>query len=39
MKALLDGLMKRVNRVSMDIKIARMAHDLRDYYTQRSAEF
>jgi hypothetical protein len=31
MKTLIDGLMKRVNRVGMDIKIARMAHDLRDY--------
>jgi len=39
MKTLLEGLMKRVNRVSMDIKIARMAHDLRDYYIQRPAEF
>jgi predicted nucleic acid-binding protein len=39
MKTLIDGLMKRVNRVGMDIKIARMAHDLRDYYIQRSAEF
>jgi predicted nucleic acid-binding protein len=39
MKTLIDGLMKRVNRVGMEIKIARMAHDLRDYYVQRSAEF
>lgn len=39
MKTLLEGLMKRVNRVGMDIKIARMAHDLRDYYIQRSTEF
>jgi predicted nucleic acid-binding protein len=39
MKGLIDGLMKRVNRVGMEIKIAKMAHDLRDYYMQRSAEF
>ncbi len=39
MKTLIDGLMMRVNRVGMEIKIARMAHDLRDYYVQRSAEF
>jgi len=39
MKTLIDGLLKRVNRVGMEIKIARMAHDLRDYYVQRSAEF
>jgi predicted nucleic acid-binding protein len=39
MKALMDGLLKRVNRVGMEIKIARMAHDLRDYYVQRSSEF
>jgi predicted nucleic acid-binding protein len=38
-KTLMDGLMKRVNRVGMEIKIARMAHDLRDYYVQRSIEF
>ncbi|MDD1523485.1 MULTISPECIES: type II toxin-antitoxin system VapC family toxin [Bradyrhizobium] len=38
MKSLIDGLMKRVIRVGMDIKIAKMAHDLRDYYMQRSTE-
>lgn len=39
MKSLIEGLMKRVVRVGMDIKIAKMAHDLRDYYMQRSTEF
>lgn len=39
MKSLIDGLMKRVNRVGMEIKIARMAHDLRDHYVQRAGEF
>jgi predicted nucleic acid-binding protein len=39
MKTLMEGLMKRVIRVGMDIKIAKMAHDLRDYYMQRTAEF
>ena len=39
MKRLVDDLMKRVNRVGMEIKVAGMAHDLRDYYASRSAEF
>ncbi|MCC8984116.1 type II toxin-antitoxin system VapC family toxin [Bradyrhizobium acaciae] len=39
MKSLMEGLMKRVIRVGMDIKVAKMAHDLRDYYMQRTTEF
>jgi predicted nucleic acid-binding protein len=39
MKTLIEGLMRRVIRIGMDIKVAKMAHDLRDYYIQRSAEF
>ena len=39
MKTLIDGLMRRVERVGMEIKVARMAHDLRDYYIQRATEF
>jgi predicted nucleic acid-binding protein len=36
---LFANLLKRVNRVSMDIKVAAIAHDLRDYYSTRPAEF
>ena len=39
MKTLIDGLMRRVDRIGMEIKVAKMAHDLRDYYASRSAEF
>lgn len=39
MKTLLDGLMRRVSRVGMEIRVAKMAHDLRDFYTSRSQEF
>jgi predicted nucleic acid-binding protein len=38
MKRLIDGLMKRITRISMEIKVAQMAHDLRDYYAARGAE-
>lgn len=33
------GLLKRVNRVSVDIKVAAMAHDLRNYYASHPTEF
>jgi predicted nucleic acid-binding protein len=36
---LVSGLMKRIQRKSMDTKIADLAHDLRDYYAIRSAQF
>ena len=39
MKRLIEGLIKRVTRISMEAKVAAMAHDLRDYYMSRSAEF
>jgi len=35
-ETLFHGLMQKVERKSIDIKIARLAHDLRDYYSQRS---
>ncbi|GAB9152916.1 type II toxin-antitoxin system VapC family toxin [Bradyrhizobium diazoefficiens] len=38
MKRLIDGMMKRVSRISMDTKVAAMAHDLRDHYATRPAE-
>ncbi|MCC6984207.1 MAG: PIN domain-containing protein [Bauldia sp.] len=28
-------LLKRVNRISMDIKVAKIAHDIRDHYAQK----
>jgi predicted nucleic acid-binding protein len=34
-----QGLMKKVEQKSVDIKIANLVHDLRDYYKMRSAEF
>jgi predicted nucleic acid-binding protein len=33
------ALLKRVNRVSVDIKVAGIAHDLRNYYLTRPQEF
>jgi len=38
METLFSGLMKRVNRLSMDIKCASVAHDLRNYYELKKAE-
>ena len=35
---LFSDLLKRINRVSMDIKVAAIAHDLRNYYSTRQAE-
>jgi len=32
---LFANLMKRINRVSMNIRVAAIAHDLRDYYSSR----
>ncbi len=31
-------IMRRVNRIGMDIKVAQLAHDIRDYYAQRATE-
>jgi predicted nucleic acid-binding protein len=39
LKTLFYGLMKRLGRLGMETKVAAMAHDLRDHYTARSAEF
>lgn len=36
---LFKNLLKRINRVSVDIKVAAIAHDLRDFYVSRQAEF
>ena len=36
---LFANLLKRVNRASLDIKVASMAHDLRNYYASRPLEF
>jgi predicted nucleic acid-binding protein len=38
-ETLFTGLMKRVEQKSVDIKIAKLAHDLRDYYTIRKSNF
>jgi predicted nucleic acid-binding protein len=35
MDSLFSGLMKRIHPLSMDIKIAQMAHDLRNHYTEK----
>lgn len=37
--SLFTNLLKRVNRVSVDIKVAGIAHDLRNYYASRQTEF
>ena len=39
MDRLFKDMLKRVNRLSMDIKVAELAHDIRDYYTVRANEF
>src|SRR6266436_1874998 len=39
LKTLFYGLMKRITRLGTDTKVAAIAHDLRDHYTARSAEF
>lgn len=36
---LLSGLMRRLQQVSVDIKVARLAHDLRDYYSERADQY
>jgi predicted nucleic acid-binding protein len=38
-KSLIEGLMRRVERVGMEIKVAKMAHDLRDHYMARSDQY
>lgn len=39
MDALFDGMMKRVSRQGVDLKVAKLAHDLRDHYAKRASEF
>lgn len=39
MDTLFSGLMKRIHRLGMDTKVAAVAHDLRDYYSNRKNEF
>ena len=39
LKKLFYGLLKRINRLGMETKVAELAHDLRDHYMARSAEF
>lgn len=39
MDNLFKGMMRRVRMISMDTKIAGVAHDLRDYYASRPSEF
>jgi predicted nucleic acid-binding protein len=39
MDTLFSGLMKRIHPLSMDIKIAQVAHDLRDYYSNNRAQY
>ena len=36
---LLSGMLKRVRVCGVDLKIARMAHDLRDWYAQKPDEY
>jgi|SRR5680860_1348507 len=36
---LFKGLLRRINRISVDSKIAGLAHDLRNYYVLRADEF
>jgi predicted nucleic acid-binding protein len=38
MERLLTGFMRRIQCKSVDMKIAKFAHDLRDYYVQRKTE-
>ena len=39
MESLFSGLLKRIHPLSMDIKIAQVAHDLRNYYSVNRAKF
>jgi predicted nucleic acid-binding protein len=39
MDTLFSGLMKRIHPLSMDIKIAQVAHDLRNYYSNNRAQY
>jgi predicted nucleic acid-binding protein len=39
LETLFHGLMRRVQRVSIEIKVAGMAHDIRDHYVARKADF
>ncbi len=39
MESLISGLMKRINKLGVDIKVAQMAHDLRDYYSNNRDKF
>jgi len=38
MERLFTGFLRRIQNKGVDIKIARLAHDLRDYYVQRKDE-
>jgi predicted nucleic acid-binding protein len=38
-ESLFSGLLKRIHPLSMDIKIAQVAHDLRNYYSVNRAQF
>jgi predicted nucleic acid-binding protein len=39
LESLFSGLLRRVTPISMETKIAQLAHDIRDYYAVRSKEF
>lgn len=39
METLFAGLMKRINRLGIDTKVAAVAHDIRNHYMARSGEF
>lgn len=39
MERIFEGLMKRVCRIAMESRIASMAHDIRNHYVSRAAEF
>jgi hypothetical protein len=39
MESLFSGLMKRIHPLSMDIKIAQVAHDLRNYYSEKRDQY
>jgi predicted nucleic acid-binding protein len=39
LKTLFYGILKRTTRLGMETKVAELAHDLRDHYMARSAEF
>ncbi len=38
MDTLFKGMMKRVNQVSVDIRVASIAHDIRDYYAKQGGK-